>query len=54
MKKTGKNELCDVVGPPPDPKKSHKIDFHIHRSEEPLRKLETAYKADMTFRFNEE
>ena len=54
MKKTGKDNLSDILGPSPDPKKSHKIHFLIHRSEQPLRKLQKAYKADMTFKFNEE
>ena len=54
MKKTGKKVLSDVIGPPPDPKKSHQIDFFTHRSEQPLRQLTTACKEDMSFKFNEE
>ena len=54
MKKTGKNVLSEVIGPPPDPNKSHPINFFTHRSKQPLSKLQTAYKADMSFKFNEE
>ena len=54
MKKTGQNVLSEVIGPPPDPNKSHPINFFTHRSEQPLSKLQTAYKADMSFTFNEE